>query len=141
MSLILAIALAVMGVTSAPELAIRGDANFADPGYGPGYLAVREWPVGTRVTVCGEGDCARMRVTSYGPAKRTGDIADIGLRTFAKVCGYTVREARIRGECTVTISAGWRDVALPPTDTAWTYPAEWLNRHRPAEYHGRGING
>lgn len=77
-----------------------GRANYAT--LGSRYLALRE-KRGTRVRICGDGGCVRMTSTDYGPAKRTGDIADIALPVFAKVCGWSVEKARRMGECDVTI--------------------------------------
>lgn len=118
--LILAAVIASGGIGQPLEV-IRGDANYADPSHGSGYLAMR-LPRGTRVTICGDGGCRRMVVNDFGPVKATGDIADIALVQFAPICGYTIREARIRGECEVTVTIGQRDVVLPPTDTE---PAWW----------------
>ena len=108
---------------------ISGDANYAAPSHGDDYLAIRA-DRGTLVEICGAGGCKRLRSTDYGPAKRTGDIADIGLYWFARICGYhnpgaddPYAEARSRGECNVTIEFIRGEPAaprmtLPPTDTA-----------------------
>jgi hypothetical protein len=94
---------------------IAGDANFADPSHGGGYLAMR-LDHGTVVRICGNGGCKEMVVTDYGPVEATGDIADIALVRFASVCGYTIEEARIRGECEVEVEI-LDAITLPPTDT------------------------
>jgi hypothetical protein len=99
--------------TVEPVQAIKGVANFADPSHGIDYLAMR-LPRGTDVRICGDGGCLSMTVNDYGPAKSTGDIADIALVRFAAVCDYTIEQARRMGECEVVISYGARE--LPPTD-------------------------
>jgi hypothetical protein len=96
---------------------IGGDANFADPVHGSRYLAIR-FPRGTLTRVCGKGRCMILRSTDYGPKRSTGDIADIGLASFARICGYTVAEARLRGECRVSIALIEELPAPPATDTA-----------------------
>jgi hypothetical protein len=57
-----------------------------------------------------------MIVNDYGPVEATGDIADIALVRFAKVCGYTIPEAKRRGECAVEVEV-LGDIELPRTDT------------------------
>jgi hypothetical protein len=42
-------------------------------------------------------------------------VADIALYRFAEICGYTVAEARQRGECFVEIEF-LGDIELPATD-------------------------
>lgn len=107
---------------------IEGTANYAVASHGQDYLAIRA-KRGTRVEVCGAGGCKNLVSTDYGPAKRTGDIADIGIYWFARLCGYydpnaedPYAEARSRGECQVTIrflgKAPRPEPTLPPTDTA-----------------------
>jgi hypothetical protein len=110
---VLALVLAVAPARSDDTL--RGDANFAATSHGSDYLAIRSGR-GTLVEICGKGDCQVMRSTDYGPAKRTGDIADIAFVRFAEICGYTQAYARIRGECTVTIRF-IDEIKLPATDT------------------------
>jgi hypothetical protein len=95
---------------------IAGQANYADPSHGSGYLAMR-LERGTHVRICGAGGCTSMIVNDYGPVPSTGDIADIALSKFAVVCGYTIPEAKRRGECAVEVEVGVR-IALPQTDTA-----------------------
>jgi hypothetical protein len=93
---------------------IGGTANYANPSHGRNYLAIRA-DRGTVVRICGAGDCQVMKSTDYGPAERTGDVADIALYRFAEICGYTVAEARQRGECFVEIEF-LGDIELPATD-------------------------
>jgi hypothetical protein len=94
---------------------IAGQANFADPSHGSGYLAMR-LPRGTHVRITGAGGSVLMTVNDYGPVEATGDIADIALVRFARICGWTVAEAKRRGECAVEVEVGVR-IALPATDT------------------------
>ena len=110
--LALAALLPAQGAIGTPLIA--GQANFADPSHGSGYLAMR-LPRGTQVHICGAGGCVNMVVNDYGPVEATGDIADIALVKVAKVCGYTIPEAKRRGECSVEVEVGVR-IALPPTD-------------------------
>lgn len=96
---------------------IAGQANYADPSHGSGYLAMR-LARGTHVRICGAGGCTTMTVNDYGPVEATGDIADIALVRFAKVCGYTIPEAKRRGECAVEVEVLTRvPTVLPATDT------------------------
>ena len=92
----------------------KGTANYATIG-GPRYLAIRA-KRGTLVRITGPGGEWVTRSTDYGPAKGTGDIADIALGEFARLCGWTVEFAREMGECEVTIER-LGDIALPETDT------------------------
>lgn len=94
---------------------IAGQANYADPSHGSGYLAMR-LPRGTHVRISGAGGSVLMTVNDYGPVEATGDIADIALVRFAKVCGYTIPEAKRRGECAVEVEV-LGDIPLPATDT------------------------
>lgn len=112
----LAIALGQVG-----SVAIGGSANYANPSHGPEYLAMR-LPRGTVVTITGAGGTWTTAVTDYGPVEATGDIADIALVQFARICGWTVAEARQRGECFVQVEYG--SVPLPATDVAswWSWP-------------------
>jgi hypothetical protein len=113
-ALLLALALALGQVGT---VAIGGDANYANPSHGSHYLAMR-LPRGTVVTICGAGGCWRDAVVNdYGPVVATGDIADIALVQFAKVCGWSIAEAKRRGECSVTVEYGGT-IRLPETDTA-----------------------
>lgn len=107
----------------------RGDANFALPKYGSNYLAMR-LPRGTSVRICGDGGCKQMKVTDFGPKVSTGDLADISLYWFARVCGYYQPRAedpyalaRNMGECRVTIRYGSKSIPLPSTDVVyWSWP-------------------
>jgi hypothetical protein len=96
---------------------IAGQANYADPSHGSSYLAMR-LPRGTHVRITGAGGSVLMTVNDYGPVEATGDIADIALVRFAKVCGYTIPEAKRRGECAVEVEVLTRvPTVLPATDT------------------------
>lgn len=107
---------AVILLGLAPNAILGGTANYADPGHGPDYLAIRA-DRGTLVRICGAGGCWRTRSTDYGPARSTGDVADIALVRFAAICGWSVAVARQMGECQVTIEYV-DDIPLPPTDAA-----------------------
>lgn len=118
---ITALLLVILGgiVPAAPtsdvgSVLLGGRANYATIG-GPDYLAIRA-DRGTLVRICGAGECQTLRSTDYGPAKRTGDIADIALGRFAAICGWSVPVARRMGECDVTIET-LTDIPLPATDT------------------------
>lgn len=110
---------AKLAASAVGTVMVAGQANFANPSHGSDYLAMR-LPRGTVVQLCGAGGCWTGTVNDYGPVEATGDIADIALVRFAHVCGYSIAEAKLRGECAVTAEYGW---TLPPTDTApdWAY--------------------
>jgi hypothetical protein len=112
-TILLALALLVGQVGTVQE---SGTANYASPSHGSSYLAMR-LPRGTAVTICGAGGCWNARVNDYGPVLSTGDIADIALVRFARICGYSIAEAKQRGECSVTAEYGGT-IPLPQTDTA-----------------------
>ena len=115
LTLILALSLAAPVQLAPPLEVVQGVANFAEPGHGSDYLAMR-LDRGTRVRITGAGGSWTTRTTDYGPAKRTGDIADIALVRFADICGWSVAVARQRGECYVSVTI-LSDVELPATDT------------------------
>lgn len=92
-----------------------GRANYANPSHGPDYLAIRA-DRGTLVRICGAGACWVTRSTDYGPDKDTGDIADIALVQFARICGWTIEHARRMGECDVTVER-LGDIKPPETST------------------------
>lgn len=100
---------------------IAGRANYADTSFGPNYLAIRA-KRGTLVRICGAGACQILRSTDYGPAKRTGDIADIALVRFAQICGWSVEKAARMGECDIELEF-LDSVKLPETDVVgeWTW--------------------
>lgn len=117
MTVLLMIALALGSVGTVAE---GGTANFATRSHGDHYLAMR-LPRGTVVTICGAGGCWRGAIVNdFGPKPSTGDIADIALGHFAHVCGYTVPEAKRRGECSVTVEVHGT-IKLPETSTAPTW--------------------
>lgn len=109
----LALIVALSGAVGTPLYS--GNANYAAPSHGDQYLAMR-LPRGTIVEICGAGTCHRMRVNDFGPVASTGDIADISLYWFSRICGYSIEEAKLRGECPVVVEEFGR-VALPATDT------------------------
>lgn len=111
----LAVPLANGGETPAAHSLITGRANYATC-CGSRYLAMR-LDRGTLVRITGAGGSWTTRTTDYGPAKRTGDIADIALGRFAEVCGWSVAHARRMGECDVTVEL-LGEIELPETDTA-----------------------
>lgn len=109
---------------------LAGRANYAAPSHGSSYLAIRA-DRGTLVKICGAGSCWTTRSTDYGPAKRTGDVADIALVRFAEICGWSVARARQMGECDVTIEFLGESIVLPATDTEWK--GVWVHRETPDE--------
>ncbi len=121
MSFVLAIVM-LAGQVGTPMYS--GDANYANESHGSDYLAMR-LPRGTIVNICGQGGCwDNARVNDFGPVESTGDIADIALVRFAHICGYTLDEARIRGECPIVVEE--LGIPLPPTDTSRDL-AYWLS--------------
>lgn len=96
---------------------IAGGANFAEPGHGPDYLAMR-LPRHTRVRICGAGSCRVMVTNDVGPKSRA-KVADIALVRFTAICGFPDQDtARRAGICAVEIEVlGHLAIALPPTDT------------------------
>lgn len=128
----------LLGLVVSPVRAVDGEigtviesgrANYATIG-GPNYLAIRS-PRGTTVKICGAGGCDTMVSTDYGPAKRTGDIADIALGRFARICGWSVEKARAMGECDVTIEYLGK-IRLPETDTDEEWDGGWI-LHKPPD--------
>jgi hypothetical protein len=101
-----------LSAAGAPQ-PLTGTANFARPSHGADYLAMR-LPRGTVVTICGAGGCWVGVVNDFGPVEATGDIADIALVKFARICGWSIATARRMGECVVTVTRGGPD--LPATD-------------------------
>ena len=82
------------------------------PRYGKSYLAMR-LPKGTHVTLSGPGGTWEAVVNDYGPAKRTGRIADIAVGRWEDICGVP----RSLGLCRVTAVITKRAaIALPETD-------------------------
>lgn len=116
--MIAAICALLLALAAAGPPLIAGQANYADASHGSGYLAMR-LPRGTHVRITGAGGSVLMTVNDYGPVEATGDIADIALVRFAKVCGYTIPEARRRGECPIEVEVLTRvPTVLPATDCA-----------------------
>ena len=73
----------VAGSTPAPVAILRGTASWGDGWTG----VVTRLPRGTRIRVCGPLGCWSGRSVGYGPAVRTGRIADLSRAVFASVCG------------------------------------------------------
>ncbi|MBI3978669.1 MAG: hypothetical protein HY331_10845 [Chloroflexi bacterium] len=101
---------------SAANATYQGTIAYADPSYGPLYLALPE-PRGTVATICGPADCVTRTSTDVGPdleMQRAGRIADVSARDFETICGVPLRYGLCSG--TVTIERRPR-VTLPPTST------------------------
>ena len=70
--------------------------------WGDGWSGVvTRLPRGTAIIVCGPLACWSGRSVGYGPAKRTGRIADLSRAVFAHICG-----APSRGLCRVILIRG-----------------------------------
>lgn len=85
-----------------PHPAVRGIATWMPERFGVGYLALPGGR-GIRVRICGAGGCVTMTSTDAGPSlagQRMGRVADIGVRTWERVC----RLPRSRGVCWVTVA-------------------------------------
>ena len=95
------IALAAHSVAPPPEpkpvAVTRGTASWVAPKWGRDYLAMR-LPKGTHVRICAV-TCWDAVVVDYGPAKRTGRIADIAVERWEAIVG----KPRSRGLATVTV--------------------------------------
>ena len=97
---------------TAADVTLEGIASWVAPRYGKGYLAMR-LPKGTHVTLSGPGGTWEAVVNDYGPAKRTGRIADIAVGRWEDICGVP----RSLGLCRVTAVITKRAaIALPETD-------------------------
>lgn len=98
---------------TAADVTIEGIASWVAPKWGRDYLAMR-LPRGTRVTLSGPGGTWHAVVNDYGPARRTGRIADIAVGRWEDICGVP----RSLGLCRVTAVITRRDASptLPPTD-------------------------
>jgi len=87
-------------VTTGPSRVITGEASW---GYGFKGHVVTRYPRGTVIRVCGPIGCTgKVRSWGYGPAKRTGRIADLDVNVFEDVCG-----PRGRGVCDITLEV-WK---------------------------------
>ena len=97
---------------TAADVTLEGIASWVAPRYGKSYLAMR-LPKGTHVTLSGPGGTWEAVVNDYGPAKRTGRIADIAVGRWEDICGVP----RSLGLCRVTAVITKRAaIALPETD-------------------------
>lgn len=97
---------------TAADVTLEGIASWVAPRYGRNYLAMR-LPKGTHVTLSGPGGTWEAVVNDYGPAKRTGRIADIAVGRWEDICGVP----RSLGLCRVTAVITKRAaIALPETD-------------------------
>ena len=75
---------------------ITGEASW---GYGFHGHVVTRYARGTVIRVCGRIGCTgKVLSWGYGPAKRTGRIADLDVRIFENVCG-----PRSMGVCTIKL--------------------------------------
>lgn len=97
---------------TAADVTLEGIASWVAPRYGKSYLAMR-LPKGTHVTLSGPGGTWEAVVNDYGPAKRTGRIADIAVGRWEDICGVP----RSLGLCRVTaVITNRAAIALPETD-------------------------
>ena len=71
--------------TGGSRRVFTGEASW---GYGFKGNVVTRYPRGTVIRVCGRLGCTgKVRSWGYGPAKRTGRIADLDVAVFENVCG------------------------------------------------------
>lgn len=78
----------------------HGEASW---GYGFHGHVVTRYPRGTVIRVCGRLGCTgKVKSWGYGPAKRTGRIADLDVHVFENVCG-----PRSMGVCQIRLEV-WR---------------------------------
>jgi hypothetical protein len=106
--------------TSAADVTRSGTWAYADPSYGPLYLAIPEGP-GWRVRVCGPAACLDRVSTDAGPdlfLQRAGRIGDLSAVDFEAVCGLSAAQRVIFGLCQGTSTLLRRPVRLPETDAA-----------------------
>jgi hypothetical protein len=96
---------------SQTEAGREGIASWVAPRYGRSYLAMR-LPKGTHVRICAV-TCWDGVVNDYGPAKRTGRIADIAVGRWEAITGLP----RSRGLGRVTVAITGSDIRLPDTST------------------------
>ena len=109
------------GPTSTPALAavtLQGTWAYADPAYGPHYLAIPNGP-GWLVTVCGPAACLERVSTDAGPVlslQREGRIGDLSAVDFEAVCGMTAAQRVAIGLCPGSFTITGR-IRPPDTDT------------------------
>ena len=97
---------------TAADVTIEGIASWVAPKWGRDYLAMR-LPRGTRVTLSGPGGTWHAVVNDYGPARRTGRIADIAVGRWEDITGLDRSLGLARITVVITKMAG---PTLPPTD-------------------------
>lgn len=97
---------------TAADVTLEGIASWVAPRYGKSYLAMR-LPKGTHVTLSGPGGTWEAVVNDYGPAKRTGRIADIAVGRWEDITGLDRSLGLARITVVITKMAG---PTLPPTD-------------------------
>jgi len=99
---------------------LQGTWSYADPAYGPHYLAIPNGP-GWRVTICGPAACLERVSTDAGPVlplQREGRIGDLSAVMFETLCGMTPAQRVAVGLCPGTVTILGRAPAkatLPPT--------------------------
>lgn len=101
------------------DVAFQGILAYADPAYGPLYLALRE-PRGTVVEICGPADCLTRTSTDFGPVLplwQAGRIADVSAADFPRICGVPLRFGLCPGSYLVLKRPR---IALPNTATGGT---------------------
>lgn len=97
---------------TAADVTIEGIASWVAPKWGHDYLAMR-LPRGTRVTLSGPGGTWHAVVNDYGPARRTGRIADIAVGRWEDITGLDRSLGLARITVVITKRAA---IALPETD-------------------------
>jgi hypothetical protein len=105
------------GNQPASSVIFEGTLAYADPSYGPLYLAIRQ-PRGSRVEVCGPAACLDRVSTDFGPSPwmaSQGRIADVSSVDFEALCGLSAAQRVIFGTCPGTVTIEQRP--LPQTST------------------------
>ncbi|MDP2622287.1 MAG: hypothetical protein Q8Q29_00615 [Actinomycetota bacterium] len=90
---------------------------FADPSYGPRYLAIPEGP-GWKIRVCGPAACFDRVSTDAGPElflQREGRLGDVSAADFPRICGVPISYGLCPG--TLTIEGRAQRIKLPETAT------------------------
>jgi hypothetical protein len=96
------------------DVTYQGTIAYADPKYGPLYLALPE-PRGTVARICGPAGCVTRTSTDYGPDQRVHPdrIADVSSTDFVTICGVPLEFGLCPGSVTIERRPS---VTLPPTD-------------------------
>lgn len=95
---------------------LQGTWSYADPAYGPHYLAIPNGP-GWRVTICGSAMCLDRVSTDAGPVlslQREGRIGDLSAVMFETLCAMTPAQRKAVGLCPGSFTITGR---IKPPDT------------------------